>query len=448
MVLPVRAKKIVLASVVVVTLLSLVNYHQIVHFAETTLPHRLPEPFTHNHIFYEPSGGWLVGPAAACPQSWIPGIWVSKWQRQHNGGVLPMTEEAQQEVFHAMNPAGCAGDIKFLVHRVEPQGFAAAIHELGVALQLALDSGRVLVEAPGSPHAEGVPECGALRNTLDSCYLLPFSSCRPSEADIIAALKSTQAQPQGVTVPGEPRIVFTNKAMVEAARHRAPKMFEERLQQTAVDHQKHRYWWRAQAAAYLLRPNMGTLAGLGKRRMQELRGPEPEPGCITVVARSGKGGDGAAASGFKDADFDSRAAQMRALDPTRFTDHIFLSASSGRTLSYFVNGTGAAPDAGAHRWHTGYVAGSKHFGGGINLRPRKNGGGRDLDAVPKDAVYESMLNTLLELDMALDCSGFVGSIDSHWVRLIDEMRSVVRCSADAPYMDVGYDDPREMSLHW
>lgn len=47
-----------------------------------------------------------------------------------------------------------------------------------------------------------------------------------------------RAQPQGVTVPREPRIIFTNTAMVEAARHRAPKRFEERLQQTAVDHQK------------------------------------------------------------------------------------------------------------------------------------------------------------------------------------------------------------------
>ncbi|KAG2451532.1 hypothetical protein HYH02_004130 [Chlamydomonas schloesseri] len=347
-----------------------------------------------------------------------------------------------------MNPAGGCGGVKFLVHRVLPMGFASAIHELGVALQLALDSGRVLVEAPGSPHADGVPECGSLRNTLDSCYLLPFSSCRPTEADIVEAMKSTKSQPQGVTVPGEPRIVFTSKAMVEAARHRAPKMFEERLQQTAVDHSKHRYWWRAQAAAYLLRPNMGTLAGLGKRRMQQLRGPEPSPGCITVVACSVKGGDSASTSAFTDADFDSRAAKIRALDPTRFTDHIFLSASSARTLAYFVNGTGAAPDAGAHRWHTSYVTGAKHFGGGMNLRPRKKGGGRDLDAVTKDAVYESMLGTLLELDLALECSGFVGSIDSHWVRLIDEMRSVVRCSADAAYMDVEYDDPRQMNLHW
>lgn len=75
----------------------------------------------------EPSGGWLVGPAAPCPQRWIPGIWVSKSQRQHTGGVLPLTEDAQQEVFQAMNPPGCGG-AKFLVHRVEPQGFAAAIH--------------------------------------------------------------------------------------------------------------------------------------------------------------------------------------------------------------------------------------------------------------------------------------------------------------------------------
>jgi hypothetical protein len=49
--------------------------------------------------------------------------------------------------------------------------------------------------------------------------------------------------------------------------------------------------------------------------------------------------------------------------------------------------------------------------------------------------YEEVLNSLLHLDLALQCDGFVGTLSSNWCRLIDELRSTVRCKAHAPYVD-------------
>ena len=50
-----------------------------------------------------------------------------------------------------------------------------------------------------------------------------------------------------------------------------------------------------------------------------------------------------------------------------------------------------------------------------------------------------MLNSLLHLDLALQCDGFVGTLSSNWCRLMDELRSTVRCKAHAPYLDAQQD---------
>jgi hypothetical protein len=55
---------------------------------------------------------------------------------------------------------------------------------------------------------------------------------------------------------------------------------------------------------------------------------------------------------------------------------------------------------------------------------------------------EEMLDGLLNLDLALTCDGFVSSLNSNWARLIDELRSTVRCKATAKYMDVGKRSPK------
>jgi hypothetical protein len=52
-----------------------------------------------------------------------------------------------------------------------------------------------------------------------------------------------------------------------------------------------------------------------------------------------------------------------------------------------------------------------------------------------------MLFSLTNLDMALSCDAWVGSLNSHWGRVIDEMRSTVRCNADRPFVDVALEFP-------
>lgn len=49
---------------------------------------------------------------------------------------------------------------------------------------------------------------------------------------------------------------------------------------------------------------------------------------------------------------------------------------------------------------------------------------------------EEFINSLLNLDVALECDGFVGHLGSHWNRLIDELRSTVRCQYNRVYVDV------------
>lgn len=50
--------------------------------------------------------------------------------------------------------------------------------------------------------------------------------------------------------------------------------------------------------------------------------------------------------------------------------------------------------------------------------------------------HEEVLDGLLNLDLALQCDGFVSSFTSNWARLIEELRSTVRCKADAMLVDV------------
>ena len=58
-----------------------------------------------------------------------------------------------------------------------------------------------------------------------------------------------------------------------------------------------------------------------------------------------------------------------------------------------------------------------------------------------------MLNSLVSLDLALACDAWVGTLTSNWCRLIDELRSTVRCKADKVYLDAQQDNP-PADLDW
>lgn len=46
-----------------------------------------------------------------------------------------------------------------------------------------------------------------------------------------------------------------------------------------------------------------------------------------------------------------------------------------------------------------------------------------------------MLNSLVNLDLALQASAWIGTLSSNWCRLIEELRATVGCAAHLPYVD-------------
>eukprot|EP00198_Chlamydomonas_reinhardtii_P009153 XP_001698490.1 predicted protein [Chlamydomonas reinhardtii] len=335
------------------------------------------------------------------------------------------------------------------------QGQVPGIPLAGVALQVALDLNRVYVEAAGTFLTDSA-QCGKSK-TLDSCYFLPFSKCKPTAAQLRDAPQLVSSRRKGqedngagvededdedydgqgaaYTNPGDDRPVLTvtHDALVEV-RAQAPLRFLERLNQTNMDPKKWYYWWRAQAAAYMLRPNEAILKEIARRKKTMIAGPAPAPGCISVHVRHGD--KGVEAQTFDDQVYDKTAAKLRGLDPDRFADRLWVSTEDPNTISYFAtNNTTAA----GNKWQTGYIAGT----------PRKPDRTKaNLAYMAEIGYYEEVLNAMTNLDLALECDGFVGSIYSNWVRLIDEMRSTIRCKADAVFADVVYDSPHSMDVNW
>ncbi|GLC67674.1 hypothetical protein PLESTF_000589500 [Pleodorina starrii] len=380
----------------------------------------LPEPWGSYHTFLRPA------PLDPCPKEFIEGTWTSN--HSMGNATLPLTLEAQREIYENQHPPDCS-KAKYLVYRVGPNGIGAVFHVTGVALHLALDLGRVFVEEPGT-FLTNSPQCKD-KPTLDSCYFLPFSGCRPTDEQMRGALRlghETDASKLDERLANAAVLIAEHDSLL-GVRAAAPRRFQERLaKSTAIDPKKFYYWWRAQAVTYMIRPRPEVLADLEQRRRKFLAGAPPAPGCISVHVRHGD--KHVESEVFEDQVYEKLAAKVRALAPSYFTDQLFVSTEDPETITYFVNGT---------NWRTGYTSGV----------PRKPDRSKpNLSYMADIGYYEEMLNSLLNLDLALECWAFVGSIFSNWVRLIDELRATLRCKANAVFSDVHYDNPHQMDVNW
>ena len=120
-----------------------------------------------------------------------------------------------------------------------------------------------------------------------------------------------------------------------------------------------------------------------------------------------------------------RAAEMlffAGAEEDRLTRNIFLSTEDPGAVAYFEQ---------LSQWNTSYT----------NV-PRKPDTHKSTPAYAKEiGPANEMLNSLINLDLALQCEGFVGTLTSNWCRLIDELRSTVRCKADKLYVDAQQTNP-------
>ncbi|WIA30221.1 hypothetical protein OEZ86_000312 [Tetradesmus obliquus] len=325
--------------------------------------------------------------------------------------MLPLTAEVQRAIHAHQNPADCS-KARFLIHSTIPSGVASIMNVETVSLVAALNSGRIMHEE----YDHLLTQNGYCRGnaTLDSCYFEPLTRCRLTREEAAAA--PTLKTVEQLMDPSGPRVGILDYNLVAELRLSVPKQFEKQVEERGIPSKRKHYWWRAQAIAYIIRPNARTRAELEKRKQERFRGAPLAPGCISLFVR---GGDKAAESAvFSSQHYEGIVQRLRQIDPA-LTNQLFITTEDPRTIDYFANSSS---------WRTSYV----HM-------KEEEGGTRD------DAEY---LRSLLNLDLALQCDGYVGSFFSNWQRLIDEMRVTVRCKANAVYVDAHYKTPAEMDFNW
>jgi hypothetical protein len=62
-------------------------------------------------------------------------------------------------------------------------------------------------------------------------------------------------------------------------------------------------------------------------------------------------------------------------------------------------------------------------------------------------ILDSGCALQVNLDLALQCDAWIGTLSSNWCRLIDELRSTARCKAQGIYLDAQQDNPPG-DLNW
>lgn len=104
--------------------------------------------------------------------------------------------------------------------------------------------------------------------------------------------------------------------------------------------------------------------------------------------------------------------------PSCVNREVFVSTEDVSAIDYFVNHTD---------WTVRYVDNP------TLLKPDKAVFSQEYAL--KIGPSKDMLGSLLNLQLALECSAWVGTLSSNWCRLIDQMRSTVGCKAHLPFVD-------------
>jgi len=199
-------------------------------------------------------------------------------------------------------------------------------------------------------------------------------------------------------------------------------------------------WWKAQAVAYLMRPNQRTLLELAMRRREVFtHSPSVMPkGTVSAHVRHGDKG------------LEMKLLPMRAyltaatllLDV--FEGHATRPWSNNKAVFVSTEDPDAITTAlsWAHKAHnTQTTENNPHIEtDSWNIYytdiPRSNLPLTGL--VQKFGGVNEMLNGLLNLQLAVECDFWVCTLSSNWCGLIDELRSISAGKASHPYVDIGY----------
>mmetsp|Transcript_14529 Transcript_14529/g.43906 ORF Transcript_14529/g.43906 Transcript_14529/m.43906 type:complete len:297 (+) Transcript_14529:780-1670(+) len=265
---------------------------------------------------------------------------------------------------------------------------------------------------------------------MDACYLLPVSKCAaglevPATEDILALNYSDPSQ-------GEHKFLFERMGYV-GDRKGVPHMFNAMLEASTIPKSKRYYWWRSQAAAYVVRLNDRSLDQLRQLREELFPGKDSLRNAISVHIRRGDKWKEAAPTNDTSYDLAANFLYEESLsedcDPsTCLNRELFISTEDVTALDYFVN-------------HTDW--GVRYTDNPALLKPDKKMWAHEYAF--KVGPSKDMLGSMLNLQLALECSAWVGTASSNWCRLIDQMRATVACKAHLPFVDPT--EPEQSRIH-
>lgn len=339
-------------------------------------------------------------------------LWNSTGHRMMYGSIA-----VQHTIWHHQHPKSCKGK-KFIVYQTSGNGngIGSVLHRTTIILQAALNLGRILVLYP-QPHGQWIdgPFCiGAY--TIDSCYFEPISSCSIWDAmghhnweDLPYLDANTYQQ----NVDQVLKYDYEQSWALYLIRS-TPVMFHKLLKAGKIPTNSY-YWWRAQGVAYLVRPNVRTLEELESRRVKIFQNSTIRAGVVSVHVRHGdKGNESPLAA---DEAYLSATEALVAASP-ELKRSIFLSTEDANTVRFFAR---------LRNWTVQWTK--------VKRQGRRYQGST-AEFARMVGWDNEFLNGLLNLQLALDCDAWVGMISSNWNRLVDELRSTIRCKYDQPYVDV------------
>lgn len=329
--------------------------------------------------------------------------------------------EAARDIDRHQNPGNCTSK-PFMVLKHSPSGLGSMVHIATAYLALAFERDHVLLYA--SDYAAGWtggPYCAG-KHSLE-CFFQPLSRCAPG----------------GRLPPGATSyVVGFNEDVV----NKIPKQWHDAFQRDAATRFEQpganrdvgvKYWWRAQAAAYLLRLDATTSDTLkAQRRWLAQQGAVPlplPPGTFSChVRHSDKSRE------MQLFDFATYAAAVRRTAEARriSNPHVFVSTEDPRVVDDALMTFGARALVVVAYNRTNPQSLGAHMAGGAN----------------------ETLHSLLNLLIAVESTHFVGQLGSNWNRLLDELRRVwggeTHDGCCTRYVEVGCGQPvcRVDTLNW
>ena len=343
---------------------------------------------SHHHIYDEPKA------EDTCSASHFQ---AGYWTQGGSGTQLLGTYHAQQAIWRHQHPDSCQGK-KYLVWQPCANGIGSTWHIMGQALAHALTMDRIFVLA-GDPENAYYDEqwCGENEN-YHTCYFEATSSCTLD--DVEAALRGTPLNVTALPAVRKPEDDVAHAAAIRLScasenHHQPPAAFMTYLEASNINEGAYTYWWRAQSAAFLFRPNARTLAEIRARKQHVYKREAPPPGCISVHIR--RGDKWIESSTTSDAAYVSAAEALyeRGARTHGLIRHIFLSTEDPGAVGYFK---------GLQGWNVSYT----------HVQRKPDVHKSTIDYTREIGASTEMLNSLVNLDLALQCDGFVGTLSSNW----------------------------------